>query len=134
MLGKVLIGFDGSEAATRTVDWCIDAFEGTKTELLIVASAIMRPELGSAANQSLAAEVQAGCDRMRDHATDRGLASRSLVLTGDPRSTILACAEREGVDLIVIGSRGHSELTDLVLGSVASYLTHHSPRPVLVIR
>lgn len=44
MLEKVLIGFDGSEASTRTVDWCTDAFEGTTAELLIVASAITRPE------------------------------------------------------------------------------------------
>jgi nucleotide-binding universal stress UspA family protein len=47
---------------------------------------------------------------------------------------IIACAEREGADLIVVGTRGKSGFTKLLLGSVASGVVTYSPIPVLVVK
>lgn len=47
---------------------------------------------------------------------------------------IIMCAEREGADLIVVGTRGKSGFTKLLLGSVASGVVTYSPVPVLVIK
>ncbi len=43
-------------------------------------------------------------------------------------------AAEEGAAMIVVGSHGHGALADVLLGSVGSYVVHHSPCPVLVIR
>ena len=47
---------------------------------------------------------------------------------------ILEYAEKEGIDLIVIGTRGRSGLSKIVLGSVASRIVTYSHFPVLVVK
>ena len=47
---------------------------------------------------------------------------------------IVRYAKEEEIDIIVIGSRGRSELQKLFLGSVASAVLAYSPCPVLVVR
>jgi nucleotide-binding universal stress UspA family protein len=54
--------------------------------------------------------------------------------SGDPTAGLIEAARVHGADLIVVGHRGHSELVDLMLGSVASRLVHHSPIAVLVAK
>ena len=39
-----------------------------------------------------------------------------------------------GADLLVVGSRGHSELADILLGSVGMHCATHAHCPVLVYR
>ncbi|KAH9512604.1 hypothetical protein Btru_038924 [Bulinus truncatus] len=41
-------------------------------------------------------------------------------------------AEREKVDLIILGSRDHGVIRRALLGSVCGYVVHHSQVPVLV--
>lgn len=47
---------------------------------------------------------------------------------------IVNYAERENADLIVIGTRGRSGFTKLLLGSVASGVVSYAPCPVMVAR
>jgi nucleotide-binding universal stress UspA family protein len=54
--------------------------------------------------------------------------------SGDPTAGLIEAARRHEADLIVVGHRGHSEMVDLMLGSVASRLVHHSPVSVLVAK
>lgn len=47
---------------------------------------------------------------------------------------ICSFAVEEDAAMIVVGSHGHGAFMDVLLGSVSSYVVHHSPCPVLVIR
>ena len=47
---------------------------------------------------------------------------------------IVDYAENQNIDLIVVGSRGQSSFTKLLLGSVASTIVTHAICPVLVIK
>jgi nucleotide-binding universal stress UspA family protein len=40
----------------------------------------------------------------------------------------------EGAEPLVVGSRGHGALADMLLGSVSTYCVHHAHCPVTVIR
>jgi nucleotide-binding universal stress UspA family protein len=40
----------------------------------------------------------------------------------------------ENAQLVVVGSRGHGELTGLVLGSVSNAMVHRAACPVAVVR
>jgi nucleotide-binding universal stress UspA family protein len=43
-------------------------------------------------------------------------------------------AEKNGVDLIVTGTKGRSGLTKVLLGSVASGIVTHARCPVLIVK
>ena len=52
---------------------------------------------------------------------------------GHPAKQLAELAERIDADLIVLGSRGHSPLAGVVLGSVTQQLLHATGRPVLAL-
>lgn len=49
-------------------------------------------------------------------------------------SSILDYAEKENVDLIVVGTRGRSGIKKLLLGSTASGIVTYSSCPVIVVK
>ena len=53
---------------------------------------------------------------------------------GDPAGALIAVAEEEGADLIVVGSKGVRSARRLVVGSVAGTLLRHAPCGVYVVR
>jgi hypothetical protein len=53
--------------------------------------------------------------------------------SGQPAKQLAKLAERIDADLIVLGSRGHSPLAGVMLGSVTQQLLHETGRPVLAL-
>lgn len=53
---------------------------------------------------------------------------------GHPADEVLKAAEKEKVDLIVMGSRGHGGIKSMLLGSVAQKVLAHAEVPVMVVR
>lgn len=53
---------------------------------------------------------------------------------GNSARTICKIAEDSHVDLIVLGRRGRSGLSELLLGSVSNYVIHHAPCSVLTVQ
>lgn len=53
---------------------------------------------------------------------------------GRPGPTILKKAEKDGSDLLIMGSRGRSGLASILLGSVSRYITTHSGLPVMIVK
>lgn len=56
------------------------------------------------------------------------------VLTGTPFVEIIRYARDQFIDLIVIGTHGHSALAAMLLGTVAEKVVRKSPCPVLTVR
>jgi nucleotide-binding universal stress UspA family protein len=73
-------------------------------------------------------------DRRAEWLARDGRTVEREVRDGDPAAEIVAVAAERGADLIVVGTRGHTGLTRMILGSVARNVLIHAPGSVLVVR
>ena len=58
----------------------------------------------------------------------------TFIAQGDPARTIVNEAKRRGVEAIVMGSRGLSDLRGLVVGSVSHKVSHIADCTVITVR
>lgn len=56
------------------------------------------------------------------------------LLFGDPAAELVALAERENVDLIVLSTHGRTGLMRMLMGSVAERVVQRAPCPVLTLK
>ena len=64
----------------------------------------------------------------------QGLRASFVAKVGSAADTISEMADKDNVDLVIMGSHGHGALGGLVLGSVTTKVLAHSKAPVLVVR
>jgi nucleotide-binding universal stress UspA family protein len=77
-----------------------------------------------------------GLEVLRSHcqqAAERGLIADYQQISGHPGKTICKLAQEWQSDLIVIGHRGRSGLSEILLGSVSNHVLHHAPCSVLTV-
>jgi nucleotide-binding universal stress UspA family protein len=65
---------------------------------------------------------------------EAGIKAVTTLLYGSPAEEIISFAEKEEVDLIVIGDRGLGSVTRFFLGSVSNKVSRHAPCPVLIVK
>ena len=130
----MVVGVDGSACAQRALD--LAAYEAAiRGALLHVVSAYDVAPTGGWAiplgpfEDSAAAIVSESIASAQDHYPD-------LVIKGEHRhgyaGNVLVDVAR-GASLLVVGSRGHSYLTDLLIGSVSEYCIHHASCSTLIV-
>jgi nucleotide-binding universal stress UspA family protein len=99
---------------------------------------LVSPDGGVLASPALVEEVLAEAEGVVEelvgsaHAV--GVKTRTHTAIGDPASEIVACAEAEGIGLIVMSTTGRTGLARAFLGSVAERVVRRAPCPVLTIR
>jgi nucleotide-binding universal stress UspA family protein len=79
-------------------------------------------------------ELQVWLDSFVQKARKNGIEAEANYLIGDSGHQICAYAKSWGADLIIIGRRGRTGLSELLLGSVSNYVIHHAHCSVLVVQ
>lgn len=146
--GTILVATDGSDDSDAAVEAALDLAHDTSGRLLVLS--VVAQAQGDASEQGSgtdpAAEPPARdedeevieandlTNDVVDHAVEWGLEATPLVWEGDPADAILAAAESEGADVIVIGSSGRSGVGRILLGSVSDDVVRRSTVPVMVVR
>jgi nucleotide-binding universal stress UspA family protein len=148
-LSRVLFATDGSPAAAAAEgllsQWPI--FAGLPIHVVSVAD-LPRPMRSGIAPTMIAAVTEGHAEdvatateehrRLADESAGRlrdgGHDADAEVRVGDAPAEIIAAAEAHGADLVVLGSRGRTGLTRLLLGSVARNVLEGSGASVLVVR
>jgi nucleotide-binding universal stress UspA family protein len=67
-------------------------------------------------------------------AKNRGTECKTLIKTGSVAENVVMAAIEEGVDLLVLGSRGEKGIVRGGLGSIASKVAATAPCPVLIVK
>lgn len=148
-LTKLVLATDESTAARVAEDilvrWPI--FAGTPIRVVSVAEVIhpwttgIAPTMYKEAMDAYAADLREAKmehERIAGDAAvrlrERGRSVEAETRTGDAAVEIVTVAAEQGADLIVLGSRGRTGLSRLLLGSVARNVVSGSTASVLIVR
>jgi nucleotide-binding universal stress UspA family protein len=71
---------------------------------------------------------------LTDRATAEGISTEYTQNSGEPGRLICQLAKNWDADVIILGRRGRTGLSELVLGSVSNYVLHHAPCCVLTVQ
>lgn len=135
----ILLPVDGSEHATRAAAYALKLAGLMRARMLLLYCHRPFPvKLGEPYFQNaidkIMVEANALMEPFRSILAENGVDFTDLIMEGPPAQKICDVARIESCEMIIMGSRGRSDLKGLLLGSVAHRVLQQSPCPVLVIR
>jgi nucleotide-binding universal stress UspA family protein len=136
MYRSIVVGTDGSQTAERAVAEATQLAEAVGCSLHVVSA--YEPLRGVRADGAKVGtvlpdtNVQAVVDKAAARARAHAVEVQMHTVAADPADALLEVAEREGGDLIVVGSRGMHGMAR-VLGSVPNKVSHHAHCSVLIV-
>ncbi|KAF0231564.1 MAG: UspA domain-containing [Desulfovibrionaceae bacterium] len=136
---KVLACIDLSTQAQAVLENSAELAKWKKAELIIFTVAEDFIDFGEGVTLALTEQIKEQAQKRLEEAgtkvQDMGITARTVMDYGSsPADSILTFAEKEGVDLIVLGSRAKTGLDRFLIGSVASKVVAHSACSVMVLR
>lgn len=137
---KILIATDGSEYTKRSVEYGIELAKSTGAKLYAIYVFDTRaydslPESAPIeyAYLLLRQEGEVATEYVADRARAIGLEAEKIITEGHPADEIIKYAEKNSIDLIVMGTFGKGGVNRLLMGSVANKVVRISKIPVLVV-
>ena len=139
---RTLVPFDGSPLSRRALDRAIDHHPAGPILVLYVVDpmlAVYEAETkglsgASAWDERVGAIAEEVLGEAEAIAAAADYEVETATAVGRPDREILAYADEQAVDHIVMGSHGRRGLSRLVLGSVAERVVRRAPVPVTVVR
>lgn len=134
----ILTGVDGSEDSRLALSWAAELAMQLDAEVLAVHALGLLEHLGPDGQTVPAAARRAEIEQIfREEwcapLESAGVRRRELLVDGPPAMVLLRVADEQGVDLIVVGSRGMGGFPELQLGSTSTQVVQHAKVPVTVI-
>jgi nucleotide-binding universal stress UspA family protein len=152
MFTTILAATDGSDHARKAVRLAAELAALCRAKLVIVLAVpagepsaelrrmaevegLVEPDAAADPNRVTRAIVEHILDDAAAVAREQlGEAATTRLATGDPVRVILDAIEEEKADLVVMGTRGLSELKGLLLGSVSHKVAQLAPCPCLTVK
>ncbi len=132
----IVVGVDGSACATRAVEFAARQAAQNDSSLLVVSVYHEMPAAGGYVLEGgliheSAEAVVADAIRQAENLEPSVVVKGETVL--DAPGPALARLSI-GAMALVVGTRGHSEVAGIFLGSVSQYVLHHAPCNTIVVR
>jgi nucleotide-binding universal stress UspA family protein len=154
---KILVAIDHSQQSPIVFDQALDLAKKENAKLMVFHAVNLQgqgevaPMLGTGVGLDLAAgktlqkmqqdsfqadiqEVKKEFKTYRQKVESEAIETEFRYDVGAPEVLICQMASEWNADLIVLGRRGRRGLTEILLGSVSSYVTHHATCSVLVVQ
>ena len=138
---KVLVPIDGSETSFRTAKYALALAKEWQAAITLLHVSQVPPFPAHLTSldkyyKEIREHAEEWFDKIKNFPESAGVDIKTKVVTAAVSivGAIVEVAESEDTDLIVIGPRGISKFSKLLLGSVTSGVTTYAPCPVLVVK
>jgi nucleotide-binding universal stress UspA family protein len=140
---KILVAVDGSQASMDAADQAIEMARKYNSELIALHVILSDTTIfGTNPPQhidEIKQQAQQYLDKIKQklpnqHDDNKIQMRTELISSATAVAGIVGFAEKENVDLIVIGTRGRSGFKRLLLGSVASGVVNYAHCPVMIVK
>ena len=143
---KILVAIDGSQASMDAADYAIEMTKKDGAQLIALnvihiplsSYGLITPkdELKHPKERQEMLEAKQLFDKLIQSAKQNNVELKTEVIDSQMsvEGAIVEYAESQGVDLIVIGTRGRSGFKKMLLGSVASGVVTYATCPVMVVK
>lgn len=136
MFETLVLALDGSEGSKKAIPVAAEIADKESAKVVIAHVteylAAKGGELPHVDEDRVREEINQDAKELSDRGIEATVELADTVV-GGPAHAIVEIADRVGADLIVTGTRGHSAVAGLLLGSVAHRLLHIAKRPVLAV-
>lgn len=139
----IVVGYDGSSDADRAIAVAAEEVAPDGTVHVVTA---FHPETSAQVARHLQElpeefryvyDTAAAESRTQEAAlarlTEQGVQCAGHLVPDDPATAVIEVAEREGADLVVVGSRGIGRVKRFLRGSVSARVANHAPMSVLIV-
>lgn len=150
-LSKILVAVDGSEESFKAAQYAIDLAKKEKEKAQLIALTvneiaatssflnIIEPSALKKWRGQIKSESETFFKRISTYGLDIDgsqvhLRAEVIDSAQPAYAAIINYAEKENIDLIVLGTRGKTGFKRILLGSVASGVVTHASCPVLVVK
>jgi len=145
---KILVPIDGSKNADKALSKALVISEKFDSELILIhvisdfildfSTTAEGFQIPNTAVMKIRTAVREQAKKMMAERLSRvqkkKINCESVILIGDIGSEIIQHAEKDNVDLIVMGARGLGKFKQLLLGSVSNKVVISSPCSVLIVK
>jgi nucleotide-binding universal stress UspA family protein len=140
---KILVPVDGSKYSMEGVNIALDYAKTKGAEIFLVNVVPFIPGIDLEISASKWDHLMEDMKKIGEEALNKassvlksqGISSHTVLSTSaDVAEEIVSLAEKEKIDLVIIGSRGYTGAERFMLGSAASKVVIHSPCSVYVVK
>jgi len=136
---KILVPVDGSDHSMNAAAYAVELARMSGAEIFLTHCHKPFPAiLGEPYYQKAVNKIMKESEQLlvpyRELFDNANVAYTERIMEGPPREAVPSVARHEKCDLIILGSRGLSDLEGLFLGSVTHRVLRVAPCPVMVIR
>jgi len=137
-LKKIIVAYDGSEAAEKAFRHGLELAKNNQARLLVLSVAVPSEPPVDVEMEDMLEEAeehyQEDFKRLETTAKETGVEFETQIVVGHPAEQIVHRAKEWGADHIVLGHRGKSRIAQWLLGSVSKRVTSYAPCSVTVVR
>jgi nucleotide-binding universal stress UspA family protein len=140
VIKRILFATDFSRWTRRAEDYAYALACSWRASLTVLCVAEFPPGLNPTypVNQQYLGDLlktaSSQLDDLKGRGESRGIAITTRMASGIPSEEVIAAAQAEDSDLIVVGTRGKTGLAHVLLGSTAERVIRGAPCPVLTVR
>jgi nucleotide-binding universal stress UspA family protein len=138
---NILVAVDGSDTSQRVLVRAVEEAKVWNARLNVIYvvetglfSSLPADNTVEIMYRVLEKEGTEVLEQAKKYAADNGVNATTYIKQGHAGSEVVALADKEQTDLVMVGSHGKSQADRLLIGSVSTYVVTHSKVTTMVVR